>query len=164
MMRLYKSDYTVAYVNYSFYICIASHMTEGRGQRRLGCPFFRVRPRLQAGEAAHKGSKVVLPPLFPLPIPRFHRNPAVPQAFPHRYPAPAAPRPRRHPRHSARAGASPYPARTPRRGWRRVPTRPPGRPRACGRPREGQGRGKGRPREGQGKGKARAREGRGWEG
>lgn len=164
MIRLYKSDYTFAYVNYSLYICIASHMTGGRGQRRLGCPLFRVLVAGGAQRSRPKGSKVVLPPLFPLPWMRATRNPTVPQAFPHRNQPPPPPARAATPGTPRGRGLRLFPARTPRRGWRRVPTRPPGRPRGCARTLEGQGRGKARAREGQGKGKARAREGRGWEG
>lgn len=102
-MLLYKSDYTIANVNYSLYICIASHMTGGRGQRRLGCPFFRVHAAGGAKRSRPKGSKVVLPPLLPLPSLRASRNSTVPQAFPSPKTSTAAPRPRRRPRHSARA-------------------------------------------------------------
>lgn len=132
MMLLYKSDYTIAYVNYFLYICIASHMTGGRGQRRLGCPFFRVLRRAEHREAAPAGSKVVLPPLFPLPNLRTLRNPTVPQTFPQVNQPPPPPARAASPATPRGRGLRLFPARTPRRGWRRVPTRPPGRPRACG--------------------------------
>lgn len=81
MLRLYKSDYTIAYVNFSLYICIASHMTEGRGHQRMECPFFRAPRRAERRGAAPAGSKVVLPPLFPLPDQRAPRNTPMPQTF-----------------------------------------------------------------------------------
>lgn len=161
MMLLYKSDYTIAYVNFSLYICIASHMTGGRGQRRLGCPFFRVLRRAERSEAAPIGSKVVLPPLFPLPNLRTQRNPRVPQVVARHLGATAAPRPRRRPRHSARASP----------GSLRSPTSPallagvggaflPAHPGGLG-PAGGRWRGKGRARRGQGKGGAGKGKGRG---
>ena len=43
-MFLYKSNYTIANVNYSLYLCNVIHMTGGRGHQRMECPFF-VRQR-----------------------------------------------------------------------------------------------------------------------
>ena len=77
MPRHYKCIDTIASVKYSLYICIISHMTGGRGHQRMECPFFVLQRRAERSGAAQEGSKVVLPPLFPLTKVRTHRNPTM---------------------------------------------------------------------------------------
>ena len=75
----YICDYIIAYVKYSLYICIAYHITGGRGHQRMECPFFVRQWRAERSGDAPKGSKVVLPPLFPLTYLRDNRNSPVPK-------------------------------------------------------------------------------------
>lgn len=97
MLLHYICDYIVAYVKYFHYICIAYHITGGRGYRRIECPFFVRQWRSERSGDAPEGSKVVLPPLLPLPVLRDSRNPPMPQPVASHRHATAPLHPRRHP-------------------------------------------------------------------
>ena len=42
MVLHYNCNYTIAYVNYSFYICTAYHMTAGARLTAVRVPLFRA--------------------------------------------------------------------------------------------------------------------------
>ena len=121
----YICDYIIACVKYFHYICTAYHITGGRGQRRLECPFFVCVRRSERSGDALKGSKVVLPPLLPLTSLRDPRNPPVPKVVErHRHPT----APLRLRQHLA-SGAPPLPCApatpSPLIGLPRPPSAPP---------------------------------------
>ena len=131
----YICDYIIAYVKYFHYICIAYHITGGRGHRRMECPFFVRQWRSERSGDAPEGSKVVLPPLLPLPDVRDNRNSPMPKVVEsHRHPT-APLRQRQHPA----SGAPPLPCApatpSPLIGLPRPPSAPPPPPLRPGFPR-----------------------------
>lgn len=121
----YICDYTIAYVKYFHYICTAYHITGGRGHRRMECPFFVRQWRSERSGDAPEGSKVVLPPLFPLTRLRDRRNSPVPKVVESQRHAATPLRQRQH----LASGAPPLPC-APRQpslliGLPRPPSAPP---------------------------------------